>query len=86
MAAPFDMLELAERLGGGDFTREQARTAATALSEALSNDVAVKADVEAARLQLEAKISEAKADVMKWVAGTIGFQTIILAAMKLFGK
>ena len=49
---PFDTLKLADRLAAGGFTEEQAKTAASALSEAFKDDIATKADIE----RLETKI------------------------------
>ena len=49
---PFDTLKFADRLAAGGFTEEQAKTAASALSETFKDDIATKADIE----RLEAKI------------------------------
>lgn len=38
----------------------------------------VKADVREAELRLEAKIEASKAEIVKWMFGTIGFQTLII--------
>jgi chromatin segregation and condensation protein Rec8/ScpA/Scc1 (kleisin family) len=38
----------------------------------------VKADLRATELRLEAKIESVKADILKWMFGTIGFQTLAL--------
>lgn len=96
MTPAFDTLKLAERLAAGGFTQQQAQTAAAALSDALTAEVAsksdvaevkrdiadakreMKADMQALRLQLEAKIAETKADLLKWIVSAIGLQTIVL--------
>ena len=49
---PFDTLKFADRLAAGGITEEQAKTAASALSEAFKDDIATKADIE----RLETKI------------------------------
>jgi hypothetical protein len=38
----------------------------------------VRAELRETELRLEGKIAEAKADVIKWMFGTIGFQTIVI--------
>jgi hypothetical protein len=38
----------------------------------------VRADLRESELRLEGKIAEAKADIIKWMFGTIGFQTIVI--------
>jgi hypothetical protein len=71
----FDTLRLSRTLREkGHFTTEQAETLAEALSEASQNDLATKADIA----QLEAKLAETKADILKWVVGAIGFQTLVI--------
>lgn len=79
--APFDTLEYAKRLGEGGFTPDQAQAAAKALSDALSVDMATKADIqlldakiETSKLQLEAKISETKWETIRWIIGIVGLQ------------
>lgn len=42
-----------------------------------------RAEVRAVELRLEAKIEAAKADLIKWVVGMIGFQTIVLLGAAL---
>ena len=56
-AVPFDTLKLAERLQAGGFTPEQAKTAATALAEALGESVATKADLRDLEQRLTIKIA-----------------------------
>jgi hypothetical protein len=38
----------------------------------------VRADLRETELRLEGKIAETKADIIKWMFGTIGFQTIVI--------
>jgi hypothetical protein len=71
----FDTLRLSRTLRDkGHFTTEQAEALAEALSEASQNDLATKADIA----QLEAKLAETKADILKWMVGAIGFQTLVI--------
>jgi len=88
--APFDTLKLARALRDrANFTAEQAEGAADAIAEAVQNDLATRADVvdaelrlrgelREAELRLDGRIEAAKAEVIKWMFGTIGFQTIVI--------
>lgn len=74
-AVPFDTLKLARALRDkAHFTPEQA----DAIAEAVQTDLVTKPDLREAELRLEAKIDAAKAEMIKWMFGTIGFQTIII--------
>ncbi len=56
-AVSFDTLKLADRLQAGGFTPEQARTAASALTEAMSGaDLATKADLRSETGRIESAI------------------------------
>jgi hypothetical protein len=74
--ADFDTLKLARKLEAAGFSPEQAAGASSALAETLGEvpGVTSKEDV----LRLEAKIEATKAEIIKWMFGTIGFQTIII--------
>ena len=51
---PFDTLKLAGRLEGGGFTAEQARTAASALAEAMTGaELATKSDLDVLKNDLK---------------------------------
>ena len=84
----FDTLRLSRTLRDkGHFTPEQAEALAEALGEAAHDDLATKADLA----KLEAKIAEVKADILKWVVGAIGFQTIVIlgalvSLVRIFAK
>src|SRR5882724_11296344 len=82
-ALTFDTLKL-EAAG---FSPQQAAGASAALAETLGEvpGVASKDDIlhldakgEANVLRLEARIEASKAEMIKWMFGTIGFQTIII--------
>jgi hypothetical protein len=88
-AAPFDTLKLARALREkAKFTPEQAEAVQTDLAtrtdvvgaeQRLDGKIeAVRADLRETELRLEGKIAEAKADIIKWMFGTIGFQTIVI--------
>jgi hypothetical protein len=84
----FDTLRLSRTLRDkGHFTPEQAEALAEALGEAAHDDLATKADLA----KLAAKIAEVKADILKWVVGAIGFQTIVIlgalvSLVRIFAK
>jgi hypothetical protein len=75
-ALTFDTLKLARKLEAAGFSPEQAAGASAALAETLGEapGMASKEDV----LRLEAKIEATKAEIIKWMFGTIGFQTVII--------
>jgi len=66
-----DTLKLARALRDAQFTPEQAEGAAEAIAAAMQSDLATKDDVRAT-------VAEAKADIIKWLFGTIGFQTVVI--------
>ncbi len=49
-----------------------------ALASTLHNDLTKKGDLRETELRLESKIAETKSDILKWMFGTIGFQTIVI--------
>lgn len=92
----FDTLKLADRLESAGFTPQQARGTATALSEALTADLATKGDLSEVRQALKADIievrgeiselrSELKAEVtiLKWIGGFM-LALLVAIAIKLF--
>jgi hypothetical protein len=77
-AVPFDTLKLARALRDkAHFTPEQAEGAADAIAEAVQTDLATKADLSALGSDLRADIAEAKSEIINWMFGTTGVQTII---------
>jgi hypothetical protein len=75
----FDTLRLSRTLRDkGHFTPEQAEALAEALGEAAQGDLATKADLANLEAELKADIAEVKADILKWVVGAIGFQTVVI--------
>jgi hypothetical protein len=68
---------------------EQAEALAEALGEASHGDLATKADLAAAIAELKtelkteiaelkAEIGETRTDLLKWIIGAIGFQTVVI--------
>ena len=72
----FDRLAYVDRLKAGSFSEQQARAAADALGEALTETVATKADInqletkiDARFANLETRIAESRASVIQWFVG-----------------
>jgi hypothetical protein len=88
----FDTLRLSRTLRDkGHFTPAQAEALAEALGEASHDDLATKTDLAALKAELKADIAEVKADILKWVVGSIGFQTIVIlgafiSLVRIFAK
>jgi hypothetical protein len=97
----FDTLRVSRTLRDkGHFTLEHAEALAEALGGATQGDFATKSDLAEVKLDLkndndigasQTEIAETKTDILKWVIGAIGFQTIvILGALvtlaKIFAK
>lgn len=84
MSATFDTLRLVRSLRDkAQFSTEQAEGMADALAEAMQGDLATKSDLREVELRLEARIEATKADLIKWLVGMIGFQTIVLLGAAL---
>ena len=78
-AVAFDTLKFARALRDkAQMTNEQAESLTDALAEAMRDDLATKMDVRESELRLENKIEATKSDIIKWMFGTIGFQTLII--------
>jgi hypothetical protein len=75
-----DTITLARRLEAAGFPAKQAGDVAKALADALADSIATKTDLIAAIAPLATKteIAEAKADILKWMFGAIGFQTLVI--------
>ena len=66
----FDTLKFARTLrDNAKLSPEQAEGMADAMAEALQGDLVTKAD-------LRAELAETRAEIVRWVAGLIGFQTV----------
>jgi hypothetical protein len=82
-SVPFDTLKLATKLEQTGFTPEQAKGAAAAFGDAFADDrLATKDDLSKLDMSLRAEIhttlADAKAEILKWMFGTIGFQTVVI--------
>jgi len=56
----------------------QAEVLADEQARLIDERLATKTDLTALASSVKADISEAKADILKWMFGTIGFQTLVL--------
>jgi hypothetical protein len=78
-AVPFGTLKLADKLQASGFTADQARGAATALAEAMSEGSARKDDIQDVRTSIEL----AKRDLKIWFVSTLVVAVgILLAAIR----
>jgi hypothetical protein len=77
--ATFDSLQFVRILRDkGKFTTEQAESIADAMAATLHDDLATKGDMLTLKSDLKAEIAEMKTEIIKWMFGTIGLQTIII--------
>jgi hypothetical protein len=67
--AAFDTLKLAQRLEAAGFPAKQAQETASAISDAIIDTVVT-------REYLDLRLAELKADMMKWMFGAVGLQTL----------
>jgi hypothetical protein len=97
----FDTLKLAQRLEAAGFPPKQAQDMASAIAETIVETVVTPAHLDLRlgelRLELDLRLSEVrlelanvKAEILKWVLGAIGFQTLaviggLAALFKLLG-
>ncbi|KQS54898.1 hypothetical protein SAMN02799625_02374 [Methylobacterium sp. UNC300MFChir4.1] len=69
-AVAFDTLKFARTLREkAKLSPEQAEGLADAMAEALQGDLVTKAD-------LRAELADTRSEIVRWVAGLIGFQTL----------
>ena len=81
----FDTHKFIRRLEAAGLHTEQAEAIAEAqkevFAEALDSVLATKADLEILREFLRREILEAKADIIKWLAGLLIAQAAVVAAL-----
>ncbi|WP_068636749.1 hypothetical protein [Thauera butanivorans] len=85
-AITFDTLKYVERLTAAGLPEKQAKAEAEALRDALGDlvemrSLATKEDVNILRAEIETKISDAKADIIKWIAGLLLAQAGLVTAL-----
>lgn len=89
LAVAFDTLKLARKFESAGIQPKQAQDMSAALAETLTEwhsvgNLATKEDVQEVKAALETRISETKAEILKWLFAAIGGQTFILLGA-LFG-
>jgi hypothetical protein len=82
MTVAFDTLKLADRLEAAGMPSQQAKGVAAALAETATANLVTREylDLRLSELRAETKadLSEAKAEILRWIIGAIGFQTIFI--------
>ncbi|MGD9616190.1 MAG: DUF1640 domain-containing protein [Alphaproteobacteria bacterium] len=87
----FDTLKLAQRLEAAGFPPKQAQDMASAIGETIVDTVVTKEYLDLRISEVRLEIANVKADILKWVLGAIGFQTLaviggVAALLKLLGQ
>jgi len=77
-AVLFDTHAFIKRLTAVGMPEAQAEVLADEQARLIDERLATKTDLTALASRVKADISEAKADILKWMFGTIGFQTLVL--------
>lgn len=78
-AVAFDTLRLATALRDkAELTRELAEGFATAMADAMQGGLAIRSDLAATEARLLRAIESTKADILKWMFGAFGLQTVIV--------
>jgi hypothetical protein len=82
MTVAFDTPKLAQRLEAAGFPAGQAQQMASALGETIGDAVVTREflDLRLAemRTSLARDIAEGKAEILKWMIGAIGLQTVVI--------
>ena len=79
--ASIDTLEMAKELKAAGFSEGQAEAVVRAVGRAKVDtiaEVATKSDLRELELRLEGKLAETRADLLKWMMGAIGVQTLVI--------
>lgn len=76
----FDTQELVIELENSGFTRKQSETVISVLKKA-QGELATKNDLREMELRIEAKISDIKYDLVKWIGGLMLAQVAVIAAL-----
>ncbi|MBF0262662.1 MAG: DUF1640 domain-containing protein [Magnetococcales bacterium] len=87
-AVTFDTMTYAKRFKAAGFTESQAEEVVTALREvrdARLDELATKGDIKEAKAEMEAKIADAKAEIIKWMFGVAAGQAaFVITILKMF--
>jgi hypothetical protein len=75
----FDTLKLARGLREkAGFTAEQAEGAAAAIAESVTETLVTRDYLDHRISAVDARIADARADILKWMVATIGVQTLAI--------
>lgn len=82
-AVPFDTHEVVKELKAAGFTDDQAEAVTRVVRDAQAIDLSnlvTKADLTpfATKTDLHVGLAETKAEILKWMVGTIGLQTVVI--------
>ena len=83
-ATVFDTHAIVKKLKAAGFTEQQAEASAETLADAISGQVATKADLNEAALKVENRITKIETDIVliKWMEGfNLAFSAGILAKL-----
>jgi len=83
-ALTFDKLAYIDRLKAAGISEENARAHADSLDVALREQVATKADLQESRVAMKADMADIKADILKWMVGTMFVQIGLIVAVIKF--
>jgi hypothetical protein len=89
MTVAFDTLKLADRLEAAGMPAQQAKGVAAALAETATANLVTREYLDLRLGEIEARlrgeiatvrteIAETKAELMRWIIGAIGFQTVVI--------
>jgi hypothetical protein len=76
-----DTLKIYERLKAADLPEKASKEIAEVFRETIEERLATKQDLKELEKQIELKISEAKVDLIKWVAGMLVAQAAVITAL-----
>lgn len=88
MAVAIDTLRIFERLREAELPERAAKEIAEVFKEnieehlATKNDITtVRAEIEKVKFELETTIAKTKVEIIKWVAGMLVAQAVVIAAL-----
>ena len=80
-----DTLAIYERLKSANLEDNAAKEIAEVFKDVMESNLVTKADPEIVKADLEIALEKTKADIIKWVAGMLVVQAVVIATLvKLF--
>ena len=74
----FDTLKLAQRFEAAGFPPKQAQDMASAIAETIVDTVVTREYLDLRLGEIRVELGELKAEVMKWMFGAVGLQTLAI--------